>query len=281
LRGMRYILLLIILGIISCHHPEKVLYEELTPKEFSARMTLCPVAYLPLGTLEWHGEHLPLGSDGIQSQEFFKLLAKKTGGIVLPMLFLGPAGRETVLNGVELYGMDMGSTSKGEKFQYSPRQLAGSAYRVPDSTFADILNNVMKQLSRAGFKIVIAHGHGPSTNFLGKHIQEYKEKYNLVVMSCWGKDSADLCLQCDHAAANETSIVMQVRPELVQMKNLPADTSIWPLGIAGKDPRIFASSEFGKEIIEFEIRKMSMVINSELSRLKIHNPRSPDWKLVN
>jgi creatinine amidohydrolase len=259
---------IVFLGIlISCGNPEKVLYEELTPGEFSERISKCPVAYLPLGTLEWHGEHLPLGSDGIQSQEFFKRLAKKAGGIVLPMLFLGPAGRETTINGIELYGMDMGNYVKGEKFQYSPQKLPGSAYRVSDSTFADILNNIMKQLSRAGFKMVIAHGHGPSTNYLGKMIPEYKEKYNLVVMNCWGNDSADICLQCDHAAANETSIVMQVRPDLVKMDNLPADTSVWPLGIAGKDPRIFANSKFGKDIIEFEVKKIASVIKNELLKL--------------
>ena len=34
---------------------DKVLYEELCPKEFEERITVCPIAYLPLGTLEWHG----------------------------------------------------------------------------------------------------------------------------------------------------------------------------------------------------------------------------------
>jgi len=68
----------------------KVLYAELTPKEFRARLAAAPIAYLPLGTLEWHGEHLPLGADGIQSQGFFLRLAAQADGIVLPMLFVGP-----------------------------------------------------------------------------------------------------------------------------------------------------------------------------------------------
>ena len=67
---------------------EKVLYEELTPTEFRERLVEAPVAYLPLGTIEWHGEHLPLGSDGLQSREFFIMLARETGGIVYPMLFV-------------------------------------------------------------------------------------------------------------------------------------------------------------------------------------------------
>jgi len=31
----------------------KVLYEELHPDEFIERINECPIAYLPLGTLEW------------------------------------------------------------------------------------------------------------------------------------------------------------------------------------------------------------------------------------
>ena len=38
---------------------KKVLYEELLPEEFVQRMQEMPVAYLPLGTLEWHGPHMP------------------------------------------------------------------------------------------------------------------------------------------------------------------------------------------------------------------------------
>jgi creatinine amidohydrolase len=50
----------------------KVCYEELTPAEFRLRLSETPVAFLPLGTLEYHGEHLPLGSEAIQPSEFFR-----------------------------------------------------------------------------------------------------------------------------------------------------------------------------------------------------------------
>ena len=37
------------------------------PQEFRERLARRPLAYLPLGTLEWHGEQLPLGSDAPSS----------------------------------------------------------------------------------------------------------------------------------------------------------------------------------------------------------------------
>ena len=60
---------------------KKVLYEELLPEECVQRIQEMPVAYLPLGTLEWHGPHMPLGADGIQSKELFVRVAEKVGGV--------------------------------------------------------------------------------------------------------------------------------------------------------------------------------------------------------
>lgn len=254
-----------VLMLVSCQTRENVLYEELTPAEFAERIAACPVAYLPLGTLEWHSFHLPLGSDGIQSQEFFKRLATEAGGIVLPKLFIGP-DYDTIFNGKEFYGMDCGKVFSSQ-CTYEIQQLKGSVYWVSDSTFDNMVNGIMKQLSRAGFKIVVAHGHGPSTNYIEAHSQEFKNKYSLKVMNCWINDSSDLCLQCDHAGANETSIMMYVRPDLVKMKNLPQDKNVWPLGMMGNDPRTNASSKYGKAIVDFEVKKMADILRKELEHI--------------
>src|ERR671924_863592 len=68
----------------------KVHYLDLRPHEFRARLAERPVGYLPLGTLEWHGEHDPLGSDAIIAGGLFERAAQRLGGIVFPPLFLGP-----------------------------------------------------------------------------------------------------------------------------------------------------------------------------------------------
>lgn len=273
---MKTIIIFLAICVISAcskEEKEKVLYEELTPKEFSERISKAPVAYLPLGTMEWHGEHLPLGTDGLQSFEFFKLLAKEAGGIVLPMLFMGPNNPARHLavfdpEGKEYYGMDFGNDADRKNVKYKTQQLIGSAYYLPDSTFYLLLHGIMKQLSRAGFKIVVAHGHGPSNTFVTEHIQELNDAYNLKVMTCRSSDAGLLCFICDHAGANETSLMMALRPDLVQMENLPKDTAEWLLGVGGRDPRIHASKAFGKEIIDFQLPRMVSLINAELGKLK-------------
>jgi creatinine amidohydrolase len=160
--------------------------------------------------------------------------------------------------------MDLAKTFS-DQCTYDIQQLPGSAYWVSDSTFNIMMHGIMKQLSRAGFKVVVAHGHGPSNNYIESHSGEFKDKYNLTVMNCFGNDSANLCLQCDHAGANETSIMLHVRPDLVKMTNLPQDKTIWPLGMLGDDPRTNANSKYGKAIIDFEVKKMAAIIRQELS----------------
>lgn len=241
---------------------EKVLYAELTPQEFRERIKKCPIAYLPLGTLEWHGEHLPLGADGIQSQGFFEKLAKKAGGIVLPMLFMGPDGATETENGV-LYGMDpwTGERETGKKIREGA-QLDGSAYWLPDEMFKNLMECILRQLKRAGFKIVVAHGHGPSTGQSAQYAKEWQEKFGLTVINCWGSehDGEGMGIQVDHAGANETSLVWALRPELVQMERLSKASEDWPVAVGGKDPRIHASREKGDLIMELQLPRMAKIL---------------------
>lgn len=241
---------------------DKVLYVELNPQEFKERLIRAPIAYLPLGTLEWHGRHLPLGTDGLISSGFFIELAKRVGGIVLPMLFLGP---DTVENakGKDYYGMDIESYPPNKA-----QQLLGSAYWVSEEFFKQILELILKQLKRAGFQIVVAHGHGPSTLLFAKYINEWQKIIGLDLHTCWKKGKlAKFGLQTDHAAANETSLMMALKPELVNIRNLPSNMSEKPLGLIGKDPRKFANIDLGKQILDLNLDIMANFLKGRLEDL--------------
>ncbi len=246
---------------------EKVLYAELTPQEFRERLAAAPIAYLPLGTLEWHGEHLPLGSDGLQSGGFFQRLAGEVGGIVLPMLFLGPDRSRGEGDG-ELYGMDI-CCAKQDAKKYPDGQLPGSAYWVGEETFETILRAILKQLRRAGFRIVVGHGHGPSTNFFRGHADAWADEFGLECFVCWERGGDHrLGIQTDHAAANETSLVMALRPELVQMDRLPAVADGWPVAVGGDDPRTEASAEVGEQAIALHLERMAGILREALGRVQ-------------
>ena len=84
----------------------KVHYTELLPHEFRARLAQCSVGYLPLGTLEWHGEHCALGADALIAGGLFARAAHDFGGIVFPPLFLGPDRARREPDDTLLIGMD-------------------------------------------------------------------------------------------------------------------------------------------------------------------------------
>ena len=243
----------------------KVLYEELLPHEFKERIEAAPVAYLPLGTLEWHSFHLPFGADGIQSQGVMKQLAEKAGGIVLPMLFVGPDSEEEKDSNY-YYGMDGYSFEKGH-----PQQLPGSAYHMPEEQFSQLLDRILENLARADFRAVIAHGHGPSTHLFRAKKEEYKKRFGLATYTLWdlGYEEEE-GIQTDHAAANETALVMALRPDLVAIDRLPKEgisVSVW-----GQDPRVHASAERGKQLIaqnvELAAEKIAK-LRKELSKPEI------------
>ena len=241
---------------------EKVLYEELVPQEFRERVAAYPVAYLPLGTLEWHGEHLPLGADGIQSRGFFQHLAREVGGIVLPMLFMGPDRAAETEQGV-FYGMDCKWDGNNAT---QCVQLAGSAYWLPTDLFKNYLEAIFTQLKRQGFKVVVAHGHGPSGGVIGRNADAWREKFGMEFFNCWGTKAGGegYGVQCDHAAANETSLTWALRPELVQLDRLPKDLNEPLVGVGGKDPRVYASKEMGETIIRLNVKELAARIKTLL-----------------
>ncbi|HYW95825.1 MAG TPA: creatininase family protein [Bacteroidales bacterium] len=244
-----------------------VMIAECTPTEFRQRLAEAPIAYLPLGTIEWHGEHLPLGADGLQSQGFFRELASEAGGMVFPMFFLGP-DRTLEADGKEYYGMDTGNFDTSSGHDYARRQFDGSTYWVSDSLFVQMLEATVKQISRAGFRILVAHGHGPSTVKMAEHAAEWENKYHLKIFNLWGyRDEEGMGIMVDHAAMNETSITMALYPQLVKMEYLPADENTWPAGVGGKDPRKYASKEKGLEIIRIQKERMVKVLSEALTQI--------------
>ena len=241
---------------------EKILYAELTPQEFRERLAACPVAYLPVGTLEWHGEHLPLGTDALIGHGLLEAIARKAGGILLPMVFMGPDKPAGEANGVPLYGMDewTGEDTIGKRVR-EPGRLEGSAYWLPEDHYKILVNDIFAQLARAGFKAVVVDGHGPSVSvIINKLGAELEQKHGLKIFNCWGYSQDGKWVSCHeqvaaetginggHGGSGETAWIMALRPELVRLGNIPKGQ--WPIGVGGKQHPDFATPEKGRRMLE-------------------------------
>jgi creatinine amidohydrolase len=209
----------------------KVRYLELLPHEFRARLAERPLGYLPLGTLEWHGEHNALGSDALISGGLFERAARRFGGIVFPPLFLGPDRIRLQPDGSTLVGMDTADVTTPH------RRLEGSCYRIGEGLFLTLCEAVLEQAKRAGFRAIVADGHGPSRGAFSRAADGWERQFGLKLV-CPGRDFREgWRSQMDHAALNETSLMRALHPDLVDLSRLDADRSVWPQGVGGEDPR--------------------------------------------
>lgn len=181
------------------------------------------------------------------------------GGIVLPMLFLGPDEKQMV-GDKAFYGMDIHSFEDGWA-----QQLAGSAYWIDNELFIKVVETILINLGRAGFKIVVAHGHGPSTEMLRVNTKRLEKTAGIRLANLWRRIEKDAFgFQIDHAAQNETSLIMALRPELEHLEEIAG--SRIPIGIMGKDPRKSASIQLGEKIITKNMERMESVLKKILAR---------------
>ena len=132
--------------------------ELLRPGEILAERERCSIVYLPVGPLEWHGPAMPYGTDALLAQSLARCAAERTGGVVMPTLFIGtererPASilRDKGFENPErLYvlGMDV------------PKNSMKSFYAREDM-FAVIVREHLRLLVQQGYRlIVIVNGHG-------------------------------------------------------------------------------------------------------------------------
>jgi len=128
------------------------------------------------------------------------------------------------------------------------RQLDGSCYWVPEGIFLLLCENIIGQAKRAGFQALVADGHGPSRWAWGRNVGVWEARYGIQLVSV-ERDLPGWRSQIDHAAKNETSLMLALRPDLVDLAQLPADRAIWPQGVGGEDPRD-ATADHGQACID-------------------------------
>lgn len=117
--------------------------DQLSWKQFESRMKRTDTATIPVGAIEAHGLHAPIGLDSFVAYEIAKRLAEKTGSMLFPVIKYG-VGRL-------VYDVSMWPGT----ISISPEVLEG------------LCTNIGKELANKGIrKIVFVNGHGPNSGTL-------------------------------------------------------------------------------------------------------------------
>jgi creatinine amidohydrolase len=186
--------------------PDEVRMQYLRPGELLHILDTFPVAYQPIGTIEWHGRQNPLGCDAIKAEALCVEAAKKTGGAVMPPVFFATDAFRDLGHGMGL-GMDAAAGF----------QLPGSFYKMPNELLKDFLKAACENYLARGFKLVIiVSGHNAVAQqyLLDELCYEMKSAEGFEPV-CFTMEYAvleknDPKRHSDHAGFYETSMMMHL-----------------------------------------------------------------------
>lgn len=211
--------------------------ELLRPAQIAAEMARCPRVWLPLGTIEYHGHHLPVGLDGLQAHGLCLDAAERAGGLVYPPLWWGTGGGHGAYPWtVMLPDEEMIATILRLTFHrleaFGVRQAVLFSGHFADEQLA-LIARLAKDWNTAG---------GPLT---------------ALALAVNGNDTAPL--PPDHAGRFETTLLAAFHPDTVDTTLIPparpAEAGEDPFGPQRHDPDHSLHGIFGADPRAFDPRE--------------------------
>lgn len=244
------------------------------PKALAKSSKTC---ILPIGILEKHGPHSPIGSDLIHVREWAAHAVKLEYAVVFPDYFYG---------------------------QINEARHQPGTFALPSKVIMDLLEATCDEIARNGFdKIVILNGHGGNPEFLQFFMQSLLNKRHNYAVYLYRPENdqefsgayqklhkSDMATD-QHAGESETSTLLFYRPDLMRMDRAANEsgvnqkrssvpglyTPIWwyssyPNHYAGEGDK--ANTEFGKFITDHEIAsfiKALKEVKADTKTLQLQN----------
>ena len=209
-------------------------FDELSMKEVEKAAKTRKAVIIPVGSVEEHGQHLPLCTDSIQPEHVALEVARRTRCLVAPPLRYGVCISTRNFPGTISIGFE-------------------SLYRI--------MRDILEEFIRNGFtRLLVLSGHAGKLHMaalrlaaqevIQKHEKESsKEKPRIMVCSDYdfayelrGKyfDKKD-----GHAGTIETSRIMAIRPDLIKGKGKKSYPELPRFEITAHPERYFPSGVIG------------------------------------
>ncbi|MFW6164163.1 MAG: creatininase family protein [Planctomycetota bacterium] len=176
----------------------------MTPSDLDEAIARMPLALVPAGSLEWHGEHLATGCDTLRGEAICAGVADRLGGgVVLPALWVTAPGF---------------CNWRGSLF-FTPRlvkQVAAELYA---------------ELDKCGFRhvlVLLAHAGAMQSESFEEPADAYVQQSDMQILVRAGAQlREDVDLGGGHAQANEAAELLAACPEAVFLDRYdPAHTRI-------------------------------------------------------
>lgn len=254
---------------------KKVRYEDMLPYEIVAARRAKPVAYLPLGGLEWHGEHMAVGNDALKAHRLCELAAERGGGLAMPVLWYG---EPRIVSLMEANAQDKDKIVKAMKLKQShfTKNPFGTSADEQVDFYRKLVMHTLIQIYTLGFRaIVILTGHYPIYDWVHPVVKAFNKDHRDCKAYAGIEFHYDVAalgkgkVGGDHAAKWETSYLMALRPECVDMGVFAGRPAEEPLiGVGGEDPRVHATKQLGAAACELIVKGMIRKGDALLRRAK-------------
>ena len=193
---------------------ESVFLAELTWPEFEAKAKAGTTVFLPLGATEQHGPHMAMNVDVVLPTAVCERVARNIGGLVAPTLPYG--------------------------YKSQPRSGGGEAFpgttSLDGNTFSLVVRDVIRSLGHDGIRrLVVLNGHfenaWPAVEGVDLGLRELRRDgisdMQVMRLEYWDfvrRSTLDRLFpegfpgtELEHASLLETSLMLLLRPELVDM----------------------------------------------------------------
>ncbi|MEO1057788.1 MAG: creatininase family protein, partial [Actinomycetota bacterium] len=191
---------------------------------------------VPIGATEQHGRHLPLSTDFVIADETARAVAE-------------------VLRDEPVWFLPTLPFSKSDEHAWS----AGTIW-LSVSTMLAIVDDIARSVSETGAgRLVFLNGHGGNTTLLNVACRDIRRKYGLLTFlthplvppaysSASGVDTGELGMGI-HGGLDETSIMLHLRPDLVDLDRAEPNVPTWLLN--NEHVRFGGAVQFGWLSVDF------------------------------
>ncbi len=237
-----------------------MIMECLTMEEFAQGLSRCKTVYIPFGSVEEHGSHLPLSTDTIEAYEVGKRAAERIPLFVAPPVHYGACR----------------STSR------HPGTVS-----ISTGTLKALLKDIVRSLHTQGLSnFIVLTGHAGGSHKMalqdaGEELILELPEINMAVVTEYdlAKEAGAQLIETRgdaHAGEIETSRIMHSHPHLVKGMGRP-EYPAFPTGILVRDKRSFwpggvwgdptkASAEKGRQIESLVTDKVVELVKALESR---------------
>lgn len=239
----------------------EVRFTHLRPAAFRERRDAVALAWLPLGTLEWHGRHMPLGLDGVKAELLCEVGARRLGGVVFPTMWWADHRGivvESLLRPDVVFVPEVGPDHRrgvNHALATSEAWMAAQGRRDDDGgvgeRHVEVVLQALWTIRSYGFtRIVALAGHYPNAG----PAEAAAERFHAAQTTCRVVAATEQVFAgiepgvVKHADSLETSLGLALAPGLMDMDAI-ADEESPVLGTVGDDPRT-ATADYGWKVVD-------------------------------